>query len=1287
MFNQLLEYIKKRKQEYDTKHLMKKSNSGKIKYIQKYEVSSPEETLGPVIESIGDEDSRIAALKAYNDKYESYPFSTSDIIKSFSNKSRNKVISMLINSRCQLLERFEEQIIKPILETLKTEEERFYLLKELEKSSGYVTSETMFLVAKELREERSISYVFDKYFAAKELERKLNTSYLGATKLSRYQFFREEVLQLASTLNDDKKIDIINNPDKYGLNKTDTEKIFLMLQEEENIQKAIDSIDDLGLQTLLVLKLHNTTQKKKILEKYFFSKERILKLKTEKSYFDGKNNLANALSDEELISLLDEAKKRQDAHTIGNETVANITNFVSSHLKDKRSVKKYLTKVISEKLSSVYEAINKLPNLDMKLEGLSFLDDNEERINVISNNLSEAKAEQFEKIAKELHWFENSEESIRNSKIQKTILAFLNAKTTKQKKTVIEYINKHETAITEKQIEVLSEIIYCFDYSNSLEISNFQEQLLPLVLETPNPLKTFNQIEQVFLKNNIPMLGKTFLCFQYLYPKFSKKVGRDEIFDFSSSSISPELSSPTQTNNMKASLRNATETDIRFQIIFNDLIRIATRSNNRSLIEYIDNIEKGNSIFIGLSNGLIKYEELDDESKEIVSIFSEHLTALYERTQKGNEEILSSFTPEEKIAYFSTKFKPTKRYDLPDRIIRSFAYSAGFENFEQFKNTVINSVKEKEAISISRAEELSHGKKLILEPGDFIRGIGNINSFGSTLNNGNVCKEFLGTYIGKSDSDRTPLDIDWSLICLENASFDTNLSSSPTGNSNDYGNIYIVMKKDNPSINITRGLGKNGETISGTSQYDPSKIEMFTTLSSNHYGARTGIASTDIDYIIYKGDEKKNPDDSISYVDSYNSLSIMKNEIVKNGFYIPIVDYSGNLVFTVAEYKELKDKMMGLSHYGSKEYHLEEHRSSPYIEQIESLLHNSRQTTQIQSQMVYQAIANAISEIIIDKNTGKRMTAVNKISPNINAGSIEVLETGSSVRGTNVPFDYDFDYIFRLDADWDKDPEKSAYLREQICKKLNINPLPSGDFREVKATIPGMGEVMLDITFIKKNDKVDYSTEMSLKDRMDTISEIDPKMSEEVAANIILAKLLFKKNNCYKNKRRDENQGGMGGVGIENWIMQNGGTLESAAKSFLEASEGKDFDSFKKAYHVHDYGKNHLYQKHNTYPYDDFVYDNMNATGYKKMQEVLRRYLRYLNGEKEVLPEITIALEEIKSQQAKISEYLNNIMSYSQDISEEQSSHYSRGNIASIMVMCLSLIISIITIILTYLSK
>ncbi len=50
-------------------------------------------------------------------------------------------------------------------------------------------------------------------------------------------------------------------------------------------------------------------------------------------------------------------------------------------------------------------------------------------------------------------------------------------------------------------------------------------------------------------------------------------------------------------------------------------------------------------------------------------------------------------------------------------------------------------------------------------------------------------------------------------------------------------------------------------------------------------------------------------------------------------------------------------------------------------------------------------------------------------------------------------------------------------------------------------------------------------------------------------------------------------QGGLGGIGIEAWILNHGGSFEAAAKSFLETAkdennEFKNFSDFKREYFI-----------------------------------------------------------------------------------------------------------------------
>ena len=61
------------------------------------------------------------------------------------------------------------------------------------------------------------------------------------------------------------------------------------------------------------------------------------------------------------------------------------------------------------------------------------------------------------------------------------------------------------------------------------------------------------------------------------------------------------------------------------------------------------------------------------------------------------------------------------------------------------------------------------------------------------------------------------------------------------------------------------------------------KLEAFKTRSAGHYGIRTGFPSSEISYFV-----------------SDNHIDRIGLEIVMNGFYIPVVDSNGKLVFNLS---------------------------------------------------------------------------------------------------------------------------------------------------------------------------------------------------------------------------------------------------------------------------------------------------------------------------------------------------------------------------------------------------
>ena len=844
---------------------------------------------------------------------------------------------------------------------------------------------------------------------------------------------------------------------------------------------------------------------------------------------------------------------------------------------------------------------------------------------------------------------------------------------------IIEHIKKRFFDLTEDKIAELYSLYKRSELTNSEEAYKLRDQIIDGALEQDDPLEVFAKIEKIFEKNNLPLFAKIYKCFETLYPNFNKST-----FNFDKNSrISPDLLNANPLEKRMAYLRrNGSDRDIRMQMVFNDLLRISICSADRSLIDYMNNIKVGNDLYLDIVSGKRTFESLTFEEKNILDIFSSHLEALQENKTQSKNMTLDNLSLPDKIRVLSKEFSPTDRHSLPDRIIRSFAYYAGFDSFESLNNYIIDSYKKAERLGESNAIKR---QIFSFEDGDLLRCIGNIDALEASLDIGNVCKEFLGPLKGESNSDATPLDIDFSLINTANGMKKTIyscISGTPTGFG--FGNIYLVTDKSNPNIRITRDNNDNIDT-----PYDPMKLEVFSTefssgVGATRWGARTGYSLvTDVDYIIYKKNfdinslKPYNEDGSVNYVnqtsDVYDDLIRLKMLLAKKGIYKPVYDFTGKLVFTKKEYDTIRSKLDGIYHYKTiteeeKAYPLAD-TSLLYFPGIEELVTEMQQDRSKQQEK-RKIITDKIKEILVSSLGATQIN--DTILNDLSQGNIDLLETGSTSRGTNVPGDADYDFMTRVGRnDLNNTAAVIRDLNSLFSPQTNISHV--NRFRGKDIKLDGIEEpIDIDISFTQKRDKVDYSTDTCLSDLLRTIEKEYPEQFPLVKANIVYAKKILKAGKAYKSRRSSEAEGGLGGIGVEYWILQNGGSLINAVNSFL-AQAVKDgniipYEEFKDKYQVWDFGKNHEPREIEigssekiVFPYDEFVSCNMSEKGYLKMTNIL--------------------LEFKKKHEMAATQVMNQTV---ENYIVESPSRHSRGNVTYLMLTVLSLILSIVTIVITF---
>ncbi len=722
------------------------------------------------------------------------------------------------------------------------------------------------------------------------------------------------------------------------------------------------------------------------------------------------------------------------------------------------------------------------------------------------------------------------------------------------KEYVMEFVNNIEI----EKIEYVSEVLSRLSLSNSSEIFTFRKELATQILKSTNPLENLSKIEDIFIRNNIPTIGKVYSCFEILHPNFQG-------FNFDSSMISPVLKRLSTTN--------------RKIVVFSDLIKASFGSNNRSVNSYLRNIEIGSNLYESIKSGQFQYNTLSETVQKELITFSRHLSTLYNNTMKAKEEN-ETFTSTENvltdILELSKKLSPdgTLDYNLGDRVIRMFCGFAGIDTLEQAKEYIRKKVQ-----TADLRNRNTSNTEMILEEGDFIKGIGDITYLRNILQNGSVSTEFLGSSAG---SDATPLDTDVSRIMSSGGTIRDKIEATAASS---YGPIWFVLKNDDRFM-TTRN---NSETFDA--KRDMSKMEVFYTgiLGQGHYGIRTGFASSEINYIVME-----NYDPRVGL------------EIAMNGFYIPIANKEGKIIFTPNDYDNLREKMSGLSYYGEENYLFSENLVTEETEYFKEQIEQNNYEVQVKRTKINEIIKKSLDELGLHLKTN--------IDGDLTEGFVELIDTGSTGRGTNRPDDGDFDFMMRLDRRILSDSSKLSKLKQTILKNLgkeNSSELTrTGDFRLKSVQIDDEISVDIDITFTEKTDKVSYSTDMALQDRLSTIKKIDPDKYKYVVANILLAKQVLKKAEAYKPNRGEIPQGGLGGVGIENWILQNGGSFIDAARSFVDASFKKSFSEFQSSYQIWDFGDNHLAEKKGQYSHDNFVSNNMSEAGYQKTVQALKEYLK-----------------------------------------------------------------------------
>ena len=839
-----------------------------------------------------------------------------------------------------------------------------------------------------------------------------------------------------------------------------------------------------------------------------------------------------------------------------------------------------------------------------------------------------------------------------------------------------DYLDHHYDEITPEALAQLPGLLTKLSQSNASEVAKHAAEFAGVLLDgdlakAPEKLA---QIEQIFLHNHLPYVGKVYLVFRTMHPSLDLETNFEYAGHFGSDSrISPVLQQATGDLKSGKLDQMLNSRDV---IILSDLLRASFSSNNRSIREYLDTLKNGQALLDQLNSGDLDWDTfnqptilMDKDTKanyDTLSTFAWHLATIYNSTLPGKEhpyQLIHQQADQDINDSLQTDFtnltsliKPNSRYTLADRAVRYFAHFIGIKDLADAERYMNDAVKEADARNRKTAEYLATTKEPKLQPGDLVKGMGGWSSYGisnldNIMQNGATSKEFLGD---ASWTDTTPLDTDLSIV-LAKAIRDGTVSETlkhvfayTFG-----GGLWSVLKRENAngesSFVVTRSGQDNAREADVVQARKEGKPEAYYIGFDHpdHYGIRVGFSMSLVSFFIADNTKIKNlfdnPSDARS--DSTPVSEVTKLEIALNGFYIPVVDRdSEELIFTPDDYDKMRAQMSGLSYYRTGDYQFapdselelgeltldKESLSAvsapssssagddaqgassssitiPSTTTIISELPASMAETDHKHEVINRAIKQAITNIP-ELNLSYKDYLDGDLTENI----VEMIDTGSTGRQTNAPGPGDFDYLARLDRSILNDPTKKQQITDALLtafgRENDGSAIVNGNLRLKQVSIDGLAEpVDIDITFAQKTNKVQYPTDAALADRLSNIKNQSETKYQQVLANIIYAKQFLKAAGAYKPRRSPEAEGvgGLGGVGVENWILQHGGSFKQAARDFLAVADScSGFEDFCAHYPVWDYGENHKGIR--SKPHDNFVADNMNQAGYNRMKQALR---------------------------------------------------------------------------------
>ena len=701
--------------------------------------------------------------------------------------------------------------------------------------------------------------------------------------------------------------------------------------------------------------------------------------------------------------------------------------------------------------------------------------------------------------------------------------------------------------------------------SLSAEVRRMAEPLAEQLLQTDDPEGNLTEIEDIFVENNIPTVGKIYKVFETLYPP--DRI--DAILE--KGDASPVLTEST--------------TKKRYYTIYRDLLRVHVESLDPNLNVFMSILKDGEDVFAKAEHegteslSETEREQLEELLEKINTLYAHSLkNAMKDPMDNGNSDIELS----ERIARSRERLEVKDNQYIYDRLAEMFLKPIGVETFSELEHMMDAKRQEAHERGLALAERIQKGEQFISE-GDLTKGVVG-DQMPSVLSHGFVAREYLGQNAG---SDATPLDADVARVPEKKETIHDTIRQLM---SRGYGDTMIYIK-DRGQFQKTRGVDADA---SEEPTYDKDRLELFGTSGGQHYGIRTGFPSSEIDALICEPNAA--------------SLGQTMYTIAENGFYIPVVDEEGTLLFTPDMYERYRQAFQGLERFNGDPLHVEEPSEEWHRQQIEQIVDTKREENR-RIEAVTHSIRSAVEKALEEHGVSLQ-------SPyDTSLRGAKLSNTGSSDRGVNVPGDLDFDFSLQLD---ENDVQHAGSIANAIRSTMNAHTFfghAEAQYEQIRAGgVTQIGDteletpVDIDIGVSKKVAHDLYESHDALDEKMNWITHhYGEETLETVRANIVLAKQVLKKGGVYKKGRHEFGEGGLGGIGVENWILQHNGNMINAFRAFVDAAhedgERVPLHRFRERYALWDPGVNIKHGEH-----DNFV-NRLDNDSYHRMLDVCEQHI------------------------------------------------------------------------------